>query len=92
MLWSFGMYSVALFKFAVLRKNWQPRSGAQQGCQIFLGTTYQNGDYHNYHKIVPNGNKIWQQNRQNCQKNTNIFLYIQDLPKFTQIAIWVLNI
>jgi hypothetical protein len=34
---------------------------------------------------------IWQQNRQNCQKIQNIFLYMQDLPKFTQIAIWDLK-
>jgi hypothetical protein len=69
-----------------------------QGCQIFLGTTYQNG------KNIPNGHKIyqmatkytiWPQNipygrkiYQMATKYADIFYILYDPPKFTQIGIF----
>jgi hypothetical protein len=65
-----------------LRRTW-----VNQGCQIFLETTYQNG------KNIPNDHKMYQtaikyticpKNRQNGHKNTNSFhcKTFQNLPKF----------
>jgi hypothetical protein len=70
-----------------------PRSPcSKQGCQIFLGTTYQNGknlldkhkSYQNGHKICrPNGHKIYE----TAFNITNI-LHCKTPPKFTQIGIF----
>jgi hypothetical protein len=59
---------------------------AVQGCQIFIGTTYQNGkNILNDHKMYQLAKQytIWPINRQICHKNTNIFYCktFQNLPK-----------
>jgi hypothetical protein len=62
---------------------------SDQGCQIFLGATYQNG------KNIPKDHKmyqmdiqytIWQKSRQNDHKNTIVFHIT-----FTQIVIFGLK-
>jgi hypothetical protein len=62
----------------------------RQGCQIFLGTTYQNGEkihqitmkYTKCPQNISTGRKIDQM----VIKYTNILHYIQDHLKFTQIG------
>jgi hypothetical protein len=58
-----------------------------QGCQIFIGTTYQNGEkFTTWPQNLPNGRNICKQN-----ENKNIIIYqnlpLQAPPKFTQIGI-----
>jgi hypothetical protein len=51
----------------------------EQGCQIFLGTTYQNGTkYTKWPQNIPNGRKMYLHNPPNP-------------PKFTKIGIFVLK-
>jgi hypothetical protein len=51
----------------------------RQGCQIFVGTRYQNGE------IITNENKIYQM--------ATKYFTLKDPPKFTQIGIfWLENI
>jgi hypothetical protein len=59
-----------------------------QGCQIFLGTKYQNGEkYPNDHKICQMAIKYfqWPKNRPNGHKIYQD-LSLQDSAKFTQIG------
>jgi hypothetical protein len=62
-------------------------SPGKQGCQIFIGTTYQNG------KTIPKGYKItqWSQNGPNGNKMHQL-RPLQGPPKFTQIDIFGLKI
>jgi hypothetical protein len=69
--------------------------GADQGCQIFLGTIYQR------EKNIPDNHKIYQcpQNIPNCFKIIQMainYIYphlpLQEPPKFTQIGISGLKI
>jgi hypothetical protein len=65
----------------------------KQGCQIFLGTTYQNGEnIQNDYKIYQMAIKYfqWQLNRPNARKIYQDFI-LQDQPKFTQIGIFGLK-
>jgi hypothetical protein len=66
---------------------------AMLGCQIFLGTTYQNGkNIPNNHKIYKMATKYinWPQSRPNGRK-TYQHLQLPDSPKFTQIWIFGLK-
>jgi hypothetical protein len=67
---------------------------SNQGCQIFLGTTYQNEGKKpindNIYQMATkhtNGRKIYQTGRKIDQH-----LPLQDPPKFTQIGIFGLNL
>jgi hypothetical protein len=57
--------------------DWKIASRQHQGCQIILGTTYQNGGkYAKCPQNIQNGHKLYQ----HCP--------LQDLRKFTQIGIF----
>jgi hypothetical protein len=64
----------------------------EQGCQIFLGATYQNGGiYTQWPQNVPYGHKIYQLALKFIvQMFIKIFQHIpfQNLPKFTQTGIF----
>jgi hypothetical protein len=59
-------------------------SALEQGCQIFLGTKYQNG------KNIPNYHKPYQLSVAKDGKMDH-HLLLQDPPKFTQIGIFGLK-
>jgi hypothetical protein len=65
----------------------------KQGCQIFLATTYQNGEnIPNEHKIYQMSTRCakWPLHRLNDHK-LDKYLPLQDPPKFTQIVIFGLK-
>jgi hypothetical protein len=58
---------------------------AGQGCQVFLGTKFQNGEkYARLTRTIPNVHKIDRKSDQVAIKYTNIFQCktLQNLPKF----------
>jgi hypothetical protein len=62
-----------------------------QGCQIFLGTKYQNGEkYTKLPRTIPNVLKILQKTAKSVHKIYH-HLPLQDPPKFTQIWIFGLK-
>jgi hypothetical protein len=50
------------FTLAAFRRNWKIFGAKSQGCQIFLGTTYQKRELINakWQPNIPNGRKIYQ--------------------------------
>jgi hypothetical protein len=70
--------------------NSNGRSDVKQGCQIFLGTIYQNGEKKpNYHKIYKTTIKL---NGSKIDHKIYQHLPLQDPPKFTQFGIFGLKI
>jgi hypothetical protein len=68
-----------------LKAQWTSQPPLEQGCQIFHGTTYQNGK--KYTKMAKKCTK-WQQNRPNSRKIYQ-HLSLQDTSKFTETGILV---
>jgi hypothetical protein len=65
---------------------------AGQGCQVFLGTKFQNGEkYARLTRTIPNVHKIDRKSDQVAIKYVYQHLPIQDPPKFTQIWIFGLK-
>jgi hypothetical protein len=92
-----------LFRESVFRVEYKNSFGSEQGCQIFLGTIYQNENIPNkstymyftkWPQNIPNGHKIynkWMSNRPNGHKICQ-HVPLQVPPKFTQIRIFGLKI